>query len=369
MDASVYSVRRDALRRLVERHSPADYAVLTSPVSVNYFTGFLTNPYERFLALVMPISGGDAALVVPALDLAAAEAAAAVDRLIPVEDTEDPMEKLRTVIPPGKHVLGIEKRAMSVHRCESISSAYGSGVFADIGRQIDSLRQRKSKEEIGLVRQAASLTDRVLEEAVRLVRPGMAELELAAEIEYRIRTSGAQGPAFPTTVLGGRRSALPHGHSGDYRFQENDFVLIDMGLTVNGYCSDITRTFLLGEGSPRQADMYETVREAHRLAVAAAAAGTELGEIDRAARGHIDSRGYGAFFPHRVGHGLGLEVHEEPSVHGSNRDRVEPGWLFTIEPGIYVPELGGVRIEDDVWIGADGQADVLTGFPRELRRL
>lgn len=369
MDRSVYLQRLQLFCQSVHSQQPVDLAVLTSPVSVYYLTGFWTIPYERFMALVLDVRKGEAVLFVPALDAESALAAAALERIVPIQDTDNPADALKRVFSGNPRSIGIEKSGMNVKMYDLFREALGVPSADDIEPVLTALRSRKTEEEIVQVRTAAAITDQVLEASLGHIRVGMTELDLVAEIEYRIRMSGADRPAFTTTVLGGARSALPHGQSGTYRLKDNDFLIIDMGVTVNGYCSDITRTFLIGEGTDQQSKMYDIVREANRRGIESAEAGRLLSDVDHSARSYIESCGYGAYFNHRVGHGLGLEVHEEPSVHSANHRPLEQGLLFTVEPGIYVPDLGGVRIEDNVWIGPDGKAEVLTGFSRELMRL
>ncbi|MDY0393438.1 M24 family metallopeptidase [Virgibacillus halophilus] len=202
------------------------------------------------------------------------------------------------------------------------------------------------------------------------VKIGMTELELTAELEYLMKKFGANGPSFSTIVLSGEKAALPHGTPGDRAFKEGDFLLIDMGVVISeGYCSDITRTFIIGEASDKQREIYDIVRQSTLAGIDAVKAGVPLKTFDIAARNVIKESGYGQFFNNRVGHGLGIEVHEEPSVHENNEQIAESGLLFTIEPGIYIPGYGGVRIEDNVYINEKGKAEVVTAFPRELQIL
>jgi Xaa-Pro dipeptidase len=208
-----------------------------------------------------------------------------------------------------------------------------------------------------------------VEAAVKDLRTGMTERDVAEKILLHTRLCGGDGPAFAPTVLAGVRSGLPHGETGDTPIREGDFLLVDMGVSYGNYLSDMTRTFLIGEGTKEQERIYETVKEANRRAIAAIRPGVPLSEIDDAARSWIASRGYGDRFIHRVGHGLGMAIHEDPSIHGRNSDVVSPGMLFTIEPGIYVPGIGGVRIEDDLYVNDLGETERLTDFSRELRRL
>lgn len=172
--------------------------------------------------------------------------------------------------------------------------------------------------------------------------------------------------SFDTMVLAGANSALPHGIPGANKMKRGDFVLFDLGVIIDGYCSDITRTVAFGEISEEQTRIYNTVLAGQLQTVEACKPGVTLGAIDNAARSVIADAGYGDFFPHRLGHGLGISVHEYPDVKAGNESPLKEGMVFTIEPGIYVPNVGGVRIEDDIYITKDG-SEILTKFPKELQ--
>src|SRR5690625_2135348 len=177
----------------------------------------------------------------------------------------------------------------------------------------------------------------------------MSETEFTAELEYLMRIFGADGPSFSTIVLSGEKSALPHGIPGDRKFKKGDFLLIDFGvITKNGYCSDMTRTFVIGEATEKQKEIYNIVRESNQAGIDAFEANVLLKKFDLKLRKIIYDSGYGDYFNNRIGHGLGIEVHEAPSIHEKNEQIAEPGLFFTIEPGIYIPGYGGVRIEDEV---------------------
>ncbi|MNI47647.1 putative peptidase [compost metagenome] len=176
---------------------------------------------------------------------------------------------------------------------------------------------------------------------------------------------GASGPSFDTMVLSGPNTALPHGVPGERIIQPGDLLMFDMGVYAGGYASDITRTFAVGEIDSKLVEVYNTVLAANLAGIAASQTGATFGSVDKAAREVIEAAGYGQYFMHRVGHGLGMDTHEYPSLHGLNEDLIEVGNVFTVEPGIYVPGLGGVRIEDDVFITPEG-AVTLTSYPKEL---
>lgn len=361
-----YGSRMGELRRALEERN-VSAALVVSPPSIAYLTGFRSDPMERFMALWLTENG--TVLFVPELDRDKAGEAKGVDRLIEIPDGKPAREALREACGDKPERCGVEKGALAWKTAEELFALWPGAEFVDIGEAIRRMRSRKTREEAERVRKAAGMADAALEAALRSFRRGMSEREAAEEIDRQIRLAGGEGPAFKTTVLAGERSALPHGETGDGAIVEGDFLLVDMGVAHRGYLSDMTRTFLVGQGNPEQERMYETVKEANARAIAALRPEASLAAVDEAARSHIRERGYGSRFPHRVGHGLGVEVHEPPSVHRWNERKVAPGMLLTIEPGIYVPGLGGVHIEDDLYVNEDGAAELLTGFPKELRRL
>nr|WP_313892414.1 M24 family metallopeptidase [Psychrobacillus sp.] len=184
-----------------------------------------------------------------------------------------------------------------------------------------------------------------------------------------MRKFGADGPSFSTIVLSGEKAAFPHGSPGERKLQIGDYLLIDFGVMKDGYSSDITRTFIIGEASEEQKKIYGIVLESNQAGIQAVQAGVALKTFDLAARNIIIEKGYGQYFNNRVGHGLGMELHEEPSIHQNNEGIAETGLVFTIEPGIYIPDVGGVRIEDTVYINEDRKVEVLSSFPREMQIL
>jgi Xaa-Pro aminopeptidase len=230
---------------------------------------------------------------------------------------------------------------------------------------VEGLRERKDAEELACIQEAIDCAEHALTEAIGAVAAGMTELEVAGALETALRKSGSDGFAFPTIVASGPNAARPHARPGTRALQSGDFLLIDFGARVRGYCSDITRTFSIGAPSARQQEVYDVVRSANERACGAVRSGMSGRDADRLARGYIEDRGFGESFGHSLGHGIGLEVHEAPRLARTADGILIEGAVVTVEPGIYVPEWGGVRIEDDVHLGANG-ARVLTRFPREL---
>ncbi|RKP50162.1 aminopeptidase P family protein [Cohnella endophytica] len=341
-----------------------DAMLITSPKHVYYLTGFATEPHERFLGLLLP-RGAEALLLVPALDFEAAQAASTVTNIHTHSDTDNAYEILSKLVPAGVRKLGVEKDDLTVHRFEAISTAVGAQAYADIGLPLREMRAIKTPDEVARMKHAVRIVEDVLRAGVSKVKPGVTEIELVAELEYQMKKLGAQGPSFDTMVLTGVKSALPHGHPDNSVVREGELLLFDLGVYADGYASDITRTFAVGEISDETKRIYGAVLEGNLKAIEAIRPGVTFGSLDRAARESIESAGYGPYFNHRLGHGLGMDIHEYPSIHGRNEDLLLAGMVFTVEPGIYVPGVGGVRIEDDVLVTPDG-VEVLTSYPKRL---
>jgi Xaa-Pro aminopeptidase len=215
------------------------------------------------------------------------------------------------------------------------------------------------------MRRAAILAGEVVEDAFKLLKPGVTEIEVAAEIEYQMKKKGAAGASFETIVAFGRRSALPHARPTAKRLRKNELVVLDLGVILGHYCSDITRSVYVGRASRRIRHWYRAVQEANQAATAAVVAGVACGDVDAAAREVLRKSGLDTFFVHSTGHGLGLEVHEAPRVMRGQSIRLEAGNVITIEPGVYLEGVGGIRIEDDVAVGVRGR-EVLTRVTRDL---
>jgi Xaa-Pro aminopeptidase len=233
---------------------------------------------------------------------------------------------------------------------------------------VETLRERKDAAELALIQEAAGVATRALGRTFEQVRSGMRETEVAGILEKALRDEGSEGFPFPTIVASGPRSALPHARSSSRRIETGDFLLIDFGAEVGGYCADVTRTAVMGRAAGEQRDFYEVVRVANERASANVRAGMTGRDADALARDYIQQRGLGELFGHSLGHGLGLEVHEAPRLAKTADGALAEGAVVTIEPGIYRPDWGGVRIEDDVHLGPTGPS-ILTHFNRELIEL
>ena len=233
---------------------------------------------------------------------------------------------------------------------------------ADVIEQIAAV---KDASEIASIRKAVAITDRTFSDILPMIKPGVREIDLAAEISYLQRKHGAEKDAFDTIVASGTRSALPHGHASAKKIARGELLTLDFGCVVDGYHSDMTRTVGVGRLSGETKKMYALVLDAQRAAVDAARAGLRTAELDAVARGIIRRGGHDKHFRHSLGHGIGLQIHEAPRISVQSRALLAAGNVITIDPGVYLPGLGGVRIEDDVVIGADG-CTVLNRSPKEL---
>ncbi|HEY0972622.1 MAG TPA: Xaa-Pro peptidase family protein [Gemmatimonadales bacterium] len=262
-------------------------------------------------------------------------------------------------------VIGFESSHLLHRDFQRLLEAGGRWQWRPTVDIVEALRERKSAGEVEAIRRAGAMATSALARLLPMVRAGMTELAVAGMLERALREEGSEGFPFPTIVASGPRAALPHARSSDRIVSDGDFLLVDFGAQAEGYCADVTRTFVVGRASVEQREVHDVVREAQALAVAGTRAGMRGRDADALARDYIERRGHGDRFQHSLGHGLGLEVHEAPRLSRQAEAVLPEGAVVTIEPGVYVPGWGGVRIEDDIHLGAAG-AEVLTHFPREL---
>lgn len=232
--------------------------------------------------------------------------------------------------------------------------------------QLRNLRAVKDAHELTLIRKAIDISSNAFFRITETLKEGVVEREVALEMESLMKRDGANAIGFDIIIASGKRSALPHGKASGKRIEKGDFILLDFGSGFQGYHSDQTRTVVCGNPSTEQQKIYRIVKEAHDRAIKKVRSGIPIGEVDEAARDHIRNQGYGEYFGHGTGHGIGLAVHEDPTVNSDNKGLLQAGMVFTIEPGIYIPDWGGVRIEDMVLVTAHG-AEVLTYLPGELK--
>lgn len=265
----------------------------------------------------------------------------------------------------GIQKLGFEDTDLTFAQFQALSQGNTTIQYVPVPMLVEDLRMVKSDEEIAIIRHAASIADRAFERIIQCIQPGMKESEVQLRLKILMLEMGATAPSFDIIVASGIRSALPHGVASDKVIEQGDLVTLDFGAVYQGYISDLTRTIMMGKPNEKQKEIYDIVLEAEKKAVAALRPGMTGVEADAVARDLITERGYGEFFGHGTGHGIGLEVHEGPRLSKVSPFVLKPGNIVTVEPGIYLPNFGGVRIEDDVLITELGH-EVLTHSTKEL---
>lgn len=347
-----------------------DAALITNPDNIFYVSGFRSEPHERLLGVVI-FQEKEPFVICPAMEMNDVKAAGWEYGVIGYKDTDNAFEFLEHAMMERLselNVLALEKEHMTVARFEVLQQRFPCAQFAKLDPELADYRLIKSEEELSYLRKAAELADYAIAVGCKEIKEGRTELEIMQAVEQAVKQKGAEKMSFDTIVLSGAKTASPHGIPGPRAVQKGDFILFDLGVVYKGYCSDITRTVALGEPSEEMCAIYETVRKAQQAAVDIVRPGVLAKEVDLAARSVIEEAGYGELFPHRIGHGLGISVHEYPSITSESDLPLQQGMVFTIEPGIYDPAVTGVRIEDDVLVTEDG-VEVLTKFPKELQIL
>lgn len=377
-DPTMLAARASNVRDLL-REQAVDGLIVTSLPNITYLTGF------RGSAAIVLLTSETLHLVTDFRYVATVEAMAdAVPdlRLVRVDTSYD--ETLAGVIASsGLRHVGFEAAHLSVARYNWLSTALANEPpdatcrLKPIERGIERFRLRKDASEIQTLRVAARMLSAVADKLLPTVRSGLPERDVAAEIDARMHHAGFERPAFDTIVASGPNAGLPHARPGERRLQGGDLVVLDFGGVYDGYCVDLTRMVSIGPPGPEAVRWHEAVCAAQTAAIAAVRPGVQASSVDAAARGVLADQGLAEAFGHGTGHGLGLEVHEEPRISrpraGASGDSatdpgavtLEPGMVFTIEPGVYFPGKGGVRIEDDVLISEEG-VERLTDVPRAL---
>ena len=286
--------------------------------------------------------------------------------LCEVSEYKAKLEGIAAVIAgKGWRRVAFDAEQVSVSFFNSLSKALPMVEFIPLSDQLDQIRAVKSREEIDKIAYSAELASLAFEELLPQVKPGVSEKELAFKLEMLMKAKGADNKAFDFIVASGERGALPHGGPTGRTLRSGEMVTIDFGVCCSGYHSDETVTLAIGKPENRLLEVYEVVKKAHDLAVSSVKPGVDCRSLDAIAREYIESRGFGDFFGHGLGHGVGLEIHEKPTISSRSSQVVAEGMIFTIEPGIYIPGLGGVRIEDLVEVTLDG-CRVLSKVSKEL---
>ncbi|MFN2243234.1 MAG: M24 family metallopeptidase [Anaerolineae bacterium] len=350
-----------------------DCVALMPGANMLYFTGLPAHLSERPYVAFVPAKG-PLAVLLPELEAPAARGQLPDDaRLFTYRDEEGHEHGFQQVageLELNDKAIGIEYLAMRALEMRRIEQAAPGCRLLAVEPWLPSLRMSKDGTEIDHMRQAVGIAQRAMQSILNAdaIRAGRSELEVAADLRIALLQQGAQGEAFSPIVVAGPNSASPHAAPSDRPMEKGELVVIDWGAAYKGYRSDITRSFVLGVPTPEMERIHDAVLAANQAGRLAVRPNMLAQDVDRAARRAITLAGYGAYFIHRTGHGLGLETHEPPYIVEGNLEFLGPGMTFTVEPGVYLPDVGGVRIEDNVVVTADG-SETLTTLPRDLVRL
>lgn len=359
---SKYQERVDRLAEAVN----VDAVIISEPTNVFYFTGCFIEPHERLLALIVDVENKDTALMYPALDEEIVNNTATITNHLPHRDGEDPFALMFEHL-TGVKSIAVEGSHLTYDRYMRVLENYFPEQIYRADDEINRLRGIKNDEDKEKLQEAVDITEKALFDLKDTSVIGKTEKEVKEFLVAQMKEYGAADVSFGPIVLTGENSALPHGESGDTVIGEGDFLLIDFGvITEDRYMSDMTRTFIIGEPTDEQRDIYEAVLRANMTGVEASTAGTVMKDLDKVSRDIIEEASYGEFFTHRIGHGLGLGLHEEPSLDSRNEDELKAGHVITIEPGIYKAGFGGVRIEDALFVEENGAPHIFNKFPKEL---
>ena len=350
--------------------SGLDAVILNPGPTLTHLTGLHFHLMERPVVLMFA-KDQDPAIVLPELELQ--KVASLPYPLQVFAYPENPSEwdgvfrrAAQSLNLDGKQI-GVEPRQLRLLEFRHVKAGAPEADYPDASEVLSSLRLRKDTSEVEAMRRAVKIAQEALEATIPLIKIGMTEKELSSELVVQLLRHGSEPELpFAPIISGGPNSANPHASPTERKLQAGDLLVVDWGAAYDGYISDLTRTFAVGEVDEEYRKIHEIVQEANAAGRAAARPGVPCASVDKAARNVIEKSGYGTYFTHRTGHGIGMEGHEEPYIRSDNMQLLEPGMAFTVEPGIYLPDRNGVRIEDNVVITETG-ADVLSDMPRELR--
>ncbi len=340
----------------------ADALLVASPHNLRYFTGFCGG---EGVAL---IGENTKFLFVDSRYTEAAKNEAKDFTVIEFAGGKRNEEIFLRIKEAGSKTLAFEDGEMSVQEYQGLQKAMQGIAFVGMTKELAGYRMVKTEEELSLLRKAEQIGVDAFLKVLPQIKPGVAECEIAAELEYQVRKLGAEGTSFETIVVSGVKSSMPHGKPNGKKIELGDFVTLDFGCRYGGYCSDMTRTLVVGKATEEQKKIYQTVLLAQETGLSAIKAGITGKEADTAARKVIEDAGYGKYFGHSLGHGVGLLIHEQPNLSPFSETVLEAGMVVTCEPGIYLPMFGGVRIEDMVCVTQDG-IENLTHLSKELLEL
>lgn len=350
--------------------SGLDALALNPGASLTYLTGLHFHLMERPVVVIFT-AAAPPVVVLPELEMLKVKGLPYEVKAFPYGEKPDEWDgvfrrAVESLGLDGKRI-GVEPRQMRLLEFRHVRAGAPEADFPDASDVVSRLRVRKDADEVAAMRKAVQIAQSALEATLPLIKIGMTEKEIAGELVVQLLRGGSQSEMpFAPIVSGGPNSANPHAAPSDRKLQPGDLLVVDWGAAFDGYISDLTRTFAVGDADAECQKIHRIVQEANAAGRAAAKPGVPCADVDLAARSVIEKAGYGQYFTHRTGHGIGIEGHEDPYIRGDNMQILEPGMAFTVEPGIYLPGRNGVRIEDNVVITEEG-ADCLSDMPREIR--
>lgn len=345
-----------------------DLAIINNPASIAYFTGFMSEPHERIFLLF--VTSETSYLLTPMLDKAEAAATSGLT-VYGYEDAEDPWHVINKTILSSLTSLGsvaIQEDSLTVAWLHALTPFLRGASLTDISDSIDQIKRLKTPEEIQKLHKAGQLADEAVAIGIDSLKVGISEEEVVAIIEFEMKKCGVSGMSFPTMVLFGDHAASPHGTPGKRQLQPNELVLFDLGVIYDGYASDMTRTVCFGDVADDIKAIYNIVLDAQETAQKLVAPGITAHELDQIARNIIEEAGYGQYFIHRLGHGIGQSVHEYPNIRPGNTVMLDKNMCFSIEPGIYIPNYVGIRVEDCIHLTEQG-AMPFSHYPKKLQMI
>ena len=363
--------RLKKIRLLLAKFSIEVMVIIPGP-TLKYLTGLSSHLMER--PILMILKKDDYPLfLLPELETPKLESLSFPYNVITYNDEpqslDDAIRKARQLVPIKENTIGVEPTIMRYLEMKILKEIFPNVEFVSSETILTELRIEKSEEEVANILKAIEIAEIALKNTIPTIKPGCTEREIASELIIQLLREGSHiDLPFPPIVASGPNSASPHAIPGNRQLVYGDLLIIDWGANFSGYASDLTRTFAIGNINPELERIYSIVLKANETALEAAKPGQSAHNVDYSARKVIEDASYGKFFIHRTGHGLGLEAHEAPYISQNNHHILTPGNVFTIEPGIYIPGLGGVRIEDDVLITEKGNK-ILTSYSRELTKI
>jgi len=347
----------DKLRQFLKKEN-CDAAILTSGPSRLYFSGFKGTDGYLFITAEEQYIITDSRYTIQVYE--------ETKDFTLLSGADSNFDLISSIVKKNEiKSIAFEDSDVTVSKFNSIKTALPSCEFIEIGNKLTEIRRKKSEYELNKISDALKLSEYALRKTLENISKGMTEVQIAAILESYMRSGGAEKLAFDTVCVSGARSALPHGAATEKTIENGDFLTLDFGCVIDGYCSDITRTFIVGNPTEMHKEIYNTVLNAQLYAESMIKPGVTAKEADAYARNIISQKGYGVNFGHSLGHGVGIEIHELPNVSPRSNSALTAGDVITVEPGIYIENFGGVRIEDMMYIG-EKETYILTTFTKEL---